>query len=120
MTNLVRRLAAFAALFAVLLGAVAPTVTHLLAAERGVPAFLSEICTATGTRPSKKPTPIQSHDGCCPFCLGHAGALALPPSDFLWRFVVIGSFAAAAEPDISRVRGAIWLAAQPRGPPIFS
>jgi len=116
-----RRLAAFAALFAVLLGAVAPTVTHLLATERGVPAFLSEICTATGIRPSKKPTTlIQSHDDCCPFCLSHAGAHTLPPSDFLWRFVVVGSFAAAAEPNSSRVRGAIWLAAQPRGPPIFS
>lgn len=122
-----RRLSRFAtwlATFAILLAALAPTVSHAMAAARGQDVWV-EICTTTGPSVVKvagdhAPVPAQhdaaSHMEHCPFCALHAGAAPLPP-------------AVAALP-VSEARHALpelflraprplyaWAGSQPRAPP---
>jgi hypothetical protein len=85
MAQRTRRFAAWLASFAILLAALAPTVSHAMAAARGGASWV-EICTATGPAlvkiadeqvPARNSTAHFEH---CPFCSAHAGAAGLPPA----------------------------------------
>lgn len=117
------------ACFAVLLNALAPSVSHAIAFSKGVPATW-EICRADGTRvtvsglitsgdsdDSGKPSgAAKSMGGDCAYCQTHAGSFGLPPAT-LASLPATGTpfmpflFYRAPQPL------AVWATAQPRGPP---
>ena len=119
-----RRLAAWVALFVVLLTAVAPAISHTL--FRG-DAHLTgtAICTSTGMQwVADADTADQlakafafNH---CPFCLHSAGHVALPPRPFAYLFLGVG------RKQVSTVWQAFFYVhdsrfwAAPRGPPALT
>lgn len=104
------------AMLAVLFAALAPTVSHALAAT--TTGALAEMCSVGG--PTKKaPTNVMHGMEHCPYCAMHGGDAALPPA--MSGFAVIGGhdfypplFYTAPQPLHT------WLAASPRGPPARS
>lgn len=105
------------AMLAVLFAALAPTVSHALAASTS--SVLSEMCSVDG--PTKK-APSNTMHGMehCPYCATHGGAPALEPPA-LSGFAVIGGhdfypplFYTAPQPLHT------WSVASPRGPPALS
>ncbi len=115
------------ALFAVLLNALAPTVSHALAASR--PAIPVDVCSVDGGAPFAAAAALlmqdEQHAGMgaladCGYCLVHAGSHGLPPPVHAPLALVDGSeprpflFHHAPRPL------AVWLAAVPRGPPVFA
>ncbi|GAA4013037.1 DUF2946 domain-containing protein [Actimicrobium antarcticum] len=86
LTPSLRHLTAWIACFAILLAALAPSVSHALAATKGSSNLWMEICTTsakpTGTADGKDstiPSPA-THFEHCPFCLHHADTAGPPPS----------------------------------------
>lgn len=119
-----RLVATWLATLALLLAALAPTLTHALAGTKAAAAWI-EVCSAEGSRW----LPAADHDGGrtsahtlehCPYCslqsdlplLPPAPPLALPPA--LAAMPVRAAFLSA-----SRTLHA-WATAQPRAPPRFS
>lgn len=114
------------ALFAVLLNALAPTVSHALAASR--PALPVDVCSVDGGAPFAAAAALLMQDdhgamglaGDCGYCLAHAGSHGLPPPVHSLHVPALGAeprpflFHHAPRPL------AIWLAAVPRGPPVFA
>lgn len=114
------------ALFAVLLNALAPTVSHALAASR--PAIPVDVCSVDGGAPFATAAALlmqHEHAGMsvlddCGYCLTHAGTHGLPPPVHAPPPLVLGAeprpflFHHAPRPL------AVWLAAVPRGPPVFA
>jgi hypothetical protein len=131
MTKSMHRLTVWIASFAILLAALAPSISHAVAAAQGVPNGWMEICTIEGAKlvqiddgqPSRS-TPGKgdkaTHFEHCPFCLSHAVSPALLPTADFTIPVVEGSaflpllFYQASHPLFA------WTAAQPRAPPAFS
>jgi hypothetical protein len=129
MTKSMHRMTMWIALCAILLASLAPSISHAIAAAKGIPNGWTEICTVNGAKlvkidgaQSPAPTPAEkgTHFEHCPFCLHHAVSLGLPPnSDFVMP-VVEGSpvlpslFYQASRPLFA------WAATQPRAPPAFS
>lgn len=115
------------ACFAILLNALAPSVSHAIAFNTGVPATW-EICRADGSRVTvsglitssddsdKAPGDAQAMGEDCAYCQTHAGSFGLPPA-ILSSLPVTGLqslpflFYRAPQPL------PVWAAAQPRGPP---
>lgn len=114
------------ACFAVLLNALAPSVSHAIAFSQGVPATW-EICRADGTRVTvtglitagetdKKPGSAKAMGEDCAYCQTHAGSFGLPP-------VMAASLPVQGMPSYPFLfyRApqplAAWSVAQPRGPP---
>lgn len=123
MHRLQRRFAAWLATFAILLAALAPTISHAMAAARGQENWV-EVCTTAGPAVIKvageTPAPVKdgaaSHFEHCPFCAAHAGAAPLAPAVTALpvaegRPVLPELFYRAPRPLFS------WAASQPRGPP---
>lgn len=125
-----RRLAAWLAIFAILLNALAPSVSHAIGAQRGDP-LLGAVCTSDRSGLALAVLAAASaddeHDGsaramssACPFCLTHAGTPAILPSPpALLRAPRLGHapprlFLAAPRPLFA------WAAVHARGPPILS
>jgi hypothetical protein len=114
------------ALFAVLLNALAPTVSHALAASR--PTIPVDVCSVDGGAPFAAAAALLMQDdhgamglaGDCGYCLAHAGSHGLPPPVHALFVPALGAeprpflFHHAPRPL------AIWLAAVPRGPPVFA
>ncbi|HEX4325561.1 MAG TPA: DUF2946 domain-containing protein [Burkholderiales bacterium] len=117
-----RRFAAWLATFAILLAALAPTVSHAMAAVRGGASWV-EICTATGpalVKVAAEQVPAKgggtSHFDHCPFCSIHAGAAGLPPAAAALP-VATGAYA-LPELFLRAPRPLFaWAAGQPRAPP---
>jgi hypothetical protein len=129
MINIAKRqtLHIWIAMLAILFSALAPSMSHALAAA-GAPAGTMEICTADGYKLVKAPgadgdqAPAQAQHGMqhCAFCATHGGSAALPGAP---------SVALARDPgrDIypplfytaPRTPHA-WSAARPRAPPILA
>ncbi|MES2017932.1 MAG: DUF2946 domain-containing protein [Pseudomonadota bacterium] len=120
MTNNTRRLIAWIACFAMLFGALAPSIAQAMSSARGE--VWAEVCSVSGPKlvkasidPVKQQTEHLEH---CPFCVTQAAPLALLPSaDGL-------SFAALVLPDSYPVLFyqsprplSIWSTAQSRAPP---
>lgn len=118
--HLRKRLIGWIACFAMLLNALAPSVSHAVAAAYGVPPWLADICTADGglpapvTQPGGVPQPL--HLDHCPYCAVHAGSFALP-SDAGAVVPTVG--AAAPPPPLQEAprRMCGWSARLPRAPP---
>ena len=124
-----QRFAAWLAMFAILLAALAPTVSHATAAARGGASWM-EICTSAGpamirVADDQAPgVPAGNDQGIhlehCAFCLTHAGAFALPAAALAALPVITGSdsppllFHRAPRPLF------VWAAGQPRAPPSAS
>ena len=87
------------ACFAILLNALAPSVSHAIAFSRGVPATW-EICRADG----------------CAYCQTHAGSFGLPPAT-LASLPVTGMRLTPFLFYRAPLPLAVWATAQPRGPP---
>lgn len=136
-----RRLTAWIALAVMLMGALAPTVSHALALARsGMPGAV-EVCTSSGMRwvvleavnpaaspaARSKPIPTDSPDGQesalslnhCPFCLPIADRLGPPPAASLHFF---NAETGLAQPDAQALFFETFTpsSALPRGPPVFS
>jgi hypothetical protein len=96
-TRLHRRWMAWVAALAILMGALAPTISHGMRAWSHSPVTWVEVCSSTGAKLiavssglSNKPTalsgqgrglPGSEHAGeHCPFCLAHASDVALLPA----------------------------------------
>lgn len=124
-----RLLTVWIALLAVLFGALAPSVSHALAAQRGGTARWAELCGVNGvkrvlvaaeTPQAPQRDLLQHHVEHCPYCATHGGAVALPPPAAI-SFAVIGGrdvypslYYRAPAPLFP------WSAARPRGPPAVS
>jgi hypothetical protein len=114
------------ALFAVLLNALAPTVSHALAASR--PTIPLDVCSVDGGASFAAAAALLVQDqhpgmgpeGDCGYCLTHAGTHGLPPPAHMPLLLLHGTeprpflFHHAPRPL------AVWIAAVPRGPPAFA
>lgn len=124
-------IATWIACLAILMAALAPTVSHALAAKaRG--ASWSDICTAgigrnaghdaghdkshTNDRPGNRPgSDMDMTD--CGYCVPHAGSSGLPQTAVLFIPAITASFAHPALFYQSPAPLFIWSAAQSRAPP---
>jgi hypothetical protein len=123
-----RRFTAWVASFAILLAALAPAISHAMAAARGAPQVWSEVCTASGAKlvkvadasSSKPATQQASHFEHCPFCFSHAVGPGLLPDNDLRLPSAAG--AQILPPLFYRAHHPLfaWVAAQPRAPPLLS
>ena len=121
------RRTAIAAIFAIVVNALAPTLSHALAANRAMGEI--DLCSASGPgfaraadepraqdQPRKAPQLALEH---CAYCLAHAASVALePPAPWMVA-------AAAAAPPCAHAGGIAIVAvaarfAQPRAPPAHS
>jgi hypothetical protein len=125
MKSVTRRFAAWIACFAMLFGALAPSVSHAMSVARGD--TWAEICSVGGVKlvklGSDSSVPADSakqqsiHLEHCPFCATHPGSLALPPGA---GFAIILNDTQETLPFLflqSAHPLAIWTAAQSRAPP---
>jgi hypothetical protein len=121
-----RRRTAGIAIFAILLNALAPAVTHARAALAPADAALAQLCTASGLLSVALPDAdagtatehgqASAHDDGCPFCGSHAGS-----------FLLLDTRPALAVPVPQRQTHRLlprlrdlhlaWSAHHPRGPP---
>ncbi|ARN19561.1 DUF2946 domain-containing protein [Piscinibacter gummiphilus] len=122
----IRRLVSWIACFAILVGALAPGVSHALQSRAGDSTWV-EVCTALGAKrvkvdassdESTSPAgPLLEH---CPYCSLHADQFAMPPVPLS---VPALSMLHAGPPErfLSAPRTPFaWAAAQPRAPPRVS
>lgn len=132
MNKLTQRFAAWAACLAILMAALAPSISHALSAARGANISWMEICSVSGTRlvkaaidqvdaaPSSSPSEKGLTSGHCPFCSTHAASLGLPPAVWPAFPVVVSS---AVLPSLFYQSPSplyIWATAQSRAPPLAS
>lgn len=127
------------ACLAILLNALAPSISHAVAFAKGKPRVW-EICLNDGTRitgtgeltaetfraltdrskPSK-PAPSMAMDmEDCAYCLPHAGSTGLPPSDAMPALAAAGPGLRPLLFYQSPAPLAIWSTSNPRGPPAHS
>ncbi len=130
MNKITRQFAAWIACFAILLAALAPSISQTLhAAERSNISWM-EICSAAGAKLIKvaddssshptSPAKKNIHSENCAFCSTHAGSFALPPTaSFVFSIVTVANvfpplFYQSHRPLF------IWTIAQSRAPPLAS
>jgi hypothetical protein len=108
------------ALFATLLGALAPAFTQVLGFYRGDLVALSEICKAGGRthQPGEHQTPADTHGDSCPFCFNSAVTHAPPPALVHFDFVAASPFATPAFTLVFSDLPDPWNSSRPRGPPV--
>ena len=127
MTLFTRRFAAWIACFAILLAALAPSISQAVAnAKQESGSGWAEICSVAGIRF------VQVDDGAadeksagkamqmehCAFCATHAGSVGLPPSPVLPLPVISGTAIFPALYYQSPSPLFIWSTAQSRAPPV--
>ncbi|MCB1955849.1 MAG: DUF2946 domain-containing protein [Rhodocyclaceae bacterium] len=121
MTRRTRGFALWLAVFAVLLGALAPTVSQSLATPGPLAAL--DICVSDGTGgdPAEAPGPAGGSllHGFCNYCLTHAGSFGLPALIGALPPVVSSGLAADALPARPAPAAAVWTPSLPRAPPLF-
>ncbi len=120
------RVTAWIAIFAILLAALAPSVARAwLSPQQAMP--WTDICSVAGLQSAPDVAPLSGsgqHDAGlfkhCPFCLSHAGQVALPTAPSKWLPATDARAEnvppSAATPSSRFVRAA----AQPRAPPAIS
>jgi hypothetical protein len=130
MTKFTRRLTAWIAMFAIVLAALAPSISQAVNAARTSAAGWDEICTVDGPKlikadgeashTSTAPVEKSGHFEHCPFCFAHAGSFGLPPGTGFTFPIASGNptlpplYYQAPRPLF------IWAAAQSRAPPYHS
>ncbi|MET0351555.1 MAG: DUF2946 domain-containing protein [Rhizobacter sp.] len=121
-----RRLVSWIACLAILVGALAPALSHALQSPDG--STWVEVCSALGARlvqvdaadDTSSPAPAGPLLEHCPYCSLHASDLALPPAA-LPIPVFLTARAGPPERFFSSPRTLFaWAAAQPRAPPTVS
>lgn len=126
MRTLRRPWAVWLALWLVLFGALAPTVSHAMAWAQGDRLPLIEICTSAGPRWMALSTPSEPVPGDpastaaldhCPFCMRMADRMAPPPQPLPLCFVALGHADVPASPPLVFLPARVLAAAQSRGPP---
>jgi hypothetical protein len=120
-----RQFAIYLAMFAVLL----PSVMLMLPAARGQSMAMGEHCDMAGmtgmTGHAQPPgtgnptAPDQYHECHCLLCVVHAVDVGLPPSIIQWQLSGRADIA-LAQAVYKPYASAVWLIAEPRGPPVFS
>lgn len=130
MTKLTRQFTAWIACFAILLAALAPSISHAIAAGKDAGAGWIEVCSATGSKlvqvgGEHNPAPSEPaeeglHFEHCPFCLTHGGLVGLPPSAGFTLPAVSGTQPLPSLYYQSPRPLFIWAAAQSRAPPAIS
>ena len=126
----IRHVAAWIACFAVLLAALAPTVSRILAASCIPPSITADVCFSGGTvavldadhsdHHSSEPAKKELHFEHCPFCLTHAGSFGLTPIDglalpaFDGDHVLPSLFYQSLHPLF------VWVTPHSRAPPAYS
>lgn len=103
---------------AILMNAVAPSVSHALALANGQPSAW-DICRADRPVPAKPGKPAMNGMSDCAYCVSHAGSFGLPPDvgARLGWFGVQPSHPFLFQRAPARL--AAWSTSQPRGPPFF-
>ncbi len=130
MNKITRQFAAWIACFAIVLAALAPSISQTLhAAERSNVSWL-EICSAAGAKLIKVADNQSSHPGSpakknihsehCAFCSTHAGSFALPPTASFVLPVLDGADVFPALFYQSHRPLFVWTVAQSRAPPFTS
>lgn len=127
-SNKNRRLIAWIATFAILLSALAPSISHAVALAKGEKSLWVEVCSVAGSKlvkvgdagdpatPAKKPAGMEH----CPFCSTHAGSAGILPGAgivlpaALGKPVVPTLYYQSPRPLFS------WAPAQSRAPPALS
>ncbi|HAT29329.1 MAG TPA: DUF2946 domain-containing protein [Janthinobacterium sp.] len=133
MTTLQRQLTAWIACFAILLAALAPSISHAIAAGKNAGSGWIEICSAAGSKfvsadqtlnsassTSSAPAEKSLHFDHCPFCSTHGGPSAPPPAVALSVPAVSGK---AILPSLYYQAPRplhVWASAQSRAPPALS
>lgn len=124
-------MAAWLAIFAILLASLAPSISHAVAAARWADSLpLETICHAepdggaldqhAHTAPSHSQGDVDLHFEHCPFCFTHAGSFGLMPVAAIAMPLVAGTAIRPALFYRSPSPLFIWVSAQPRAPPFFS
>ncbi|NMM37898.1 MAG: DUF2946 domain-containing protein [Glaciimonas sp.] len=122
------------ACFAMLLNALAPSISHAVTAWGSAPSSpMMEICTMNGVQSIASMTAISgpltgdpsgpSHTGGnqhCPFCLPHGGSIGLLPPDLPVLPIMAGHDVFPHLFYHAPHRLFSWTAANPRGPPLAS
>lgn len=116
MKKITRRFAAWITCFAILFGALAPSISQAVAVSQG--GAWAEICSASGSKLIKiDGADIGLHVEHCPFCATHAGSFGLPPSA---GFVLPLLDTRDTYPSLfyhAPRKLPVWTAAQSRAPP---
>jgi hypothetical protein len=128
------RLATWFALVVMLFTAIAPTVSHALAAGTRVQGW-TEVCTSQGTRwvrveasmvrpdAASLPTPadtLATHFESCPFCVGSQHGMAPPLALLALPFARVSRDALPVHVGLPAPAAQPRCGAQPRAPPSFS
>jgi Protein of unknown function (DUF2946) len=122
-----RALTSWIAVLAILMSALAPTISHALGTRNA--ASWIEVCTTAGAKwvephgyaGENAPAPGDAHAfEHCPYCSLHANAVAVPAAAACWQpatsFVHEFPIAFLVAPRSLHA----WVSAQPRAPPLFS
>ena len=124
-----RRFVGWMATFALLLAAVAPTISQALVLVSRDSAAWAEICSTAGFRrvqsdpsgnqgePSKPLVAMADH---CQYCTLQSHAMAPPPAPIAIASLAPLTFEAPVLFATARRTLFAWIAAQPRGPPAYS
>jgi hypothetical protein len=130
MTKAKHRITAWIASFAILLSALAPSISHAINAANNSGSTWTEICSVVGTKiakvdsaqnpTSQAPADKVMHFEHCPFCSTHAGSVGLPPAIDLTLPVVSNTLTLPSLFYQSPRPLFIWAAAQSRAPPFNS
>jgi hypothetical protein len=126
MSRRMHRLTAWIAAFAILLAALAPSISHALAAKRNAGAPWNEICSVSDAskagfgKTAPAPADQLSHLKHCPFCSMHGGTTGLPPSEHIALIPASGDEIRPARYYQSPRPLFVWAAAQSRAPPVLS
>jgi hypothetical protein len=125
-----RRITAWIASFAILLAALAPSISQAINAAKGSGANWIEVCTVSGLKlakitdaqnpASQKPAEDGSHFKHCPFCFTHGGSVGLPPSTDLTLPIASNDLPLPSLFYRSPRPLFIWAAPQSRAPPFRS
>lgn len=129
MTRIARVVTAWMACFAIMLVALAPSISHALGAKKASTKEWTEICTSTGVKQVKltgegaepfSPGKHDQHSEDCPFCRTHADTVGPPPTSAAIAFIPAAPqsrpflFYQAPRPLFT------WSPAQSRAPPLAS
>jgi hypothetical protein len=127
MSRVTRCVAAWIAVFSILMAAFAPSLVHALSTGNNISSVTGEICSAAGPKLIKHDSvqksghpasgEIGSHLDHCPYCYGHGTAAQLPAS---YAVIVSASDASLSHPALyyqSPRPLFIWASAQSRAPP---
>lgn len=119
------QLAGWIAVLAILLSALAPSLSQALAAGTG--SNWVEVCTAQGSKwmaageAGTEPAPASAHVlDHCPYCSLHAPALGLPPVASMPPLLLQRAHEVPRAYLAARRTLHAWVSAQPRAPPLFS